>query len=140
MPHWCLQDAADYLRTAKAPKPLLSIMNAVKRIFTFTHERANRLVRFTRVVRDYKNGVMVDDITSRYGCSKHTVLRYARLAGCSKRPRGFDPKIKEAAMSLYKMNRPVAEIAARLGVSEAYVSKTASELGVQRRTFKRRNK
>ena len=127
--------AAEYLRTSRAPKAFFSFVAQVKRIITFTHERANRLVRYVEIVRAYKRGALVQDIESKYGCSRNTVLRYARAADLPKRPRHFDPKIRAATIALYKEGKPIAEIQAKLGVSQAYISKTATEEGINRRTF-----
>jgi hypothetical protein len=40
---------------------------------------------------------------------------------------------------MYKDGKPIAEIQALVGVSQAYVSKTATEEGINRRNFKNRN-
>lgn len=127
--------AAEYLRTSKAPRAFFAFVKQVKRIFTFHHERANRLVRYVEIVRDYKRGSLVQDIEGKYGCSRQTILRYARAADLPKRPKHFDPKIRSATIALYKQGKPIAEIQARLGVSQAYISKTATEEGINRRNF-----
>lgn len=127
-----LQTVADYVRTSRGPKLLLIILKNIKSVFTFTQERANRVKRFIRIVEAYKAGVPVKKIEETYGCSKFTVLRYARLAGLAKREKGFAPDVKRATISLYKDGLPIAEISARLGVSQAYVSKTATEAGISR--------
>ena len=49
---------------------------------------------------------------------------------------GFDPKVRSATVALYKQGRPLAEIQAQLGVSQAYISKTATEEGINRHKFK----
>lgn len=131
-----LKNAASFVRTSRAPVALLSILQRLRSVFCFAQERANRLKRFVVIVTAYKRGRLVRDIESEYGCSRQTVLRYARLAGCSKRPKGFDPEIRRATISLYKQGKPIAEIQARLGVSQAYVSKTATEEGINRRHFR----
>jgi uncharacterized protein YerC len=130
-----LQSAADYVRTARAPKPLLAIIAAFRRVFTFTQERANRLSRFVIIANAYRRGQPVRDIEAKYGCSRNTVLRYARLAGLPKRDRGFEPGIRDAVIALYAQGKPIAQIQAQLGVSQAYISKTATEEGINRRNF-----
>src|SRR6185312_4699004 len=130
-----LATAAEYLRTSKAPRAFFSFVKQVTRIFTFTQERANRLVRYVEIVRAYKQGTPVQDIERKYGCSRQTVLRYARAADLPKRPKHFDPKIRAATIALYKQGKSIAEIQARLGVSQAYISKTATEEGINRRHF-----
>lgn len=132
-----LQSAADYVRTARAPKAFLAIIQAFRRVFTFTHERANRLSRFVAVANAYRRGQPVRDIEAKYGCSRGTVLRYARLAGMPKRDRGFEPGIRDAVIALYLDGKPIAQIQAQLGVSQAYISKTATEEGINRRIFKK---
>ncbi|WP_334451726.1 helix-turn-helix domain-containing protein [Bradyrhizobium elkanii] len=62
---------------------------------------------------------------------------YARLAGLDKRPKG-DAERRRGIIALYQQGRPIAEIAARMGVSQALVSKIASEEGINRRNFRRR--
>jgi hypothetical protein len=136
--NFTLSIAAEYLRTSKAPRPFFTFVAQIKRIFTFTQERANRLVRYVEIMRAYKRGALVQDIVGKYGCSKSTVLRYARIADLPKRPRHFDPKIRAATIALYRQGKPIAEIQARLGVSQAYISKTATEEGINRRKFSKR--
>jgi hypothetical protein len=131
-----LQTVADYIVKGHAPKILLNILKNIKSVFTFTQERANRVKRFVRIINAYKAGVAIIKIEEDYGCTKSTVLRYARLAGLPKRDRGFDPDIKIATLLLYKDGLPISQISAQLGVSQAYVSKTASEAGINRRKFK----
>lgn len=131
-----LQTAADFVRTSRGPELLLKILRRFRSIFDFTQERQNRLSRYVKITRAYSRGKPVSDIEAEYGCSKHTVLRYARMAGLPRRQRGFDPEIRKGVIALYQQKRPVAEIAARMGVSEAYVSKTATEEKINRRTFR----
>jgi len=129
-----LDDAAKFWATARPTKAFLAFVAQVRRIFTFTEERANRLQRFPKVVDDYRAGVPVADIEAKYGCSKHTVLRYARMAGLEKRPKG-DADRRRGIVALYQQGLPIATIAARMGVSQALVSKTATEEGINRRQF-----
>jgi uncharacterized protein YerC len=133
-----LRNAADYVRTSRAPEAFLAIIRAFRRVFTFSQERTNRLARFVMVANAYRRGQPVRDIEAKYGCSRGTVLRYARLAGMPKRDRGFEPGIRDAVIALYLEGKPIAQIQAQLGVSQAYVSKTASEEGINRRVFRRR--
>lgn len=127
-----LSDAASYLKTGLAPKGFTALIKAVKRIFNFAQERSNRLARYLAVTREYKKGVPVDNIVSKYECSKGTVIRYARLAGLPKRPKHFPEEIKKAVMEDYRAGMPVAKIAELHGVSAAYVSRTARQEGVSR--------
>lgn len=133
-----LRDAANYIRTSKATRPLLAIIQSFRRVFTFTQERSNRLVRFITITNAYRRGQPIRDIEAKYGCSRQTVLRYARLAELPKRERGFDPNIRSAVIALYLDGKPIAQIQAQLGVSQAYISKTATEEGINRRVFKKR--
>lgn len=132
-----LEDAAKYWATSRPTKAFLAFVAQVRRIFTFTEERANRLQRFPKLVDDYKAGLPVADIEAKYGCSKHTVLRYARMAGLEKRPKG-DAGRRRGIIALYQQGLPIATIAAQMGVSQALVSKTATEEGINRRRFERR--
>jgi hypothetical protein len=132
---WGLQAAADYIRTSRAPKALRELVARVRRIITFAEEHANRPVRYIRVTAAYKLGKPVKDIVAEYGCCRGTVLRYARLAGLPKRPKHFDADVRNAVIAMYRDGRPLAEISARLGVSQAYISKTATEEGINRRRF-----
>ena len=127
-----LKIAAAHLRAPRLPRALLAIVESARRIFTFTQERANRLARFLRIVNAYRLGKPVQDIVAGYGCSRSTVLRYARLAGLEKRPKGFDPDLRNAVIALYRQGAPIAQIQAQLGVSQAYISKTATEEGINR--------
>lgn len=131
-----LKNAAAFVRTSRAPAAFLSILRRVRSVFCFAQERANRLKRYVVIVTAYKRGKLVRDIENEYGCSRQTVLRYARLAGCEKRAKGFDPEVRRAVISLYKDGKPIAEISARCGVSQAYISKTATEEGINRRRFR----
>lgn len=129
-----LEDAARYWATSRPSKAFLAFVAQVRRIFTFTQERANRLNRFPKVVDDYRDGMPVADIEAKYGCSRGTVLRYARLAGLEKRPKRDDDQ-RRGIVAMYEQGKPVAEIAARMGCSIGLVSKTATEQGINRRKF-----
>ncbi len=133
-----LQQVGDYISSGKAPKALIFIINSFKPLFTFKQERFNRYKRYVKVVKAYKAGKLISDIEKEFECSRFTVLRYARLAGLPQRDKGFNSKIREAVIALYKQKKPIAEISARLGVSQAYISKTATEEGINRRKFKKR--
>lgn len=129
-----LEDAARYWATSRPSKAFAAFVAQVRRIFTFTQERANRLQRFPKVVEDYQDGVPVADIQAKYGCSRGTVLRYARLAGIDKRPKR-DADQRRGIIAMYQQRKPVAEIAARMGCSQGLVSKIATEEGINRRNF-----
>ena len=128
-----LSYAATYVRTSRAPRAFLSFLARVRRIITFTHERANRLVRFIAIVRAYKAGQMVRDIESKYGCSRSTVLRYARLAGEPKRPKTEDPERRARIIALAKKGGlSQKQIAERCKCSVALVSIVEHEAGLAR--------
>lgn len=128
-----LQVVADFVRERTAPKPLLTVLRSVKRIFTFAQERSNRLARFVRVVRDYRSGVMVRDIEARYGCSRNTVLRYARMANLPKRPKTDDPERRAKIIKLARQGGlSQKEIAQACACSVALVSMVEHEAGLQR--------
>lgn len=127
-----LKVAADFIRTSRPVAGLRSVLASVRRIVTFTQERANRLVRYIAIMRAYKTGVAVRDIEEKYGCSKTTVLRYARMAELPKRPKHFPADIRRAVLDDYRRGLSVAQIAQQHAVSPAYVSKIAREEGISR--------
>lgn len=127
-----LQDAARYVRKDSAPVELRSLIASIKRIFHFPQERANRLARYVVITRAYAKGEDVNRIASRFGCSRGTVLRYARMAGLPTRPKHFGAAVRRAVIRDYKVKMPVAEIARLHEVSPAYVSKIAREEGISR--------
>jgi DNA invertase Pin-like site-specific DNA recombinase len=129
-----LEDAARYWATSRVSRSFLAFVAQVRRVFSFTEERANRLKRFPQIVDDYRDGIPVAEIETKYGCSRQTVLRYARLAGLEKRPKS-DIERRRGIIALYQQKKPIAEIAARMGVSQALVSKIATEEGINRRKF-----
>lgn len=134
-----LRDAAEFLRTRKAPAGFRALLRRVKRVLTFRAERENRAPRFLRIVAAYKDpNRSVADIAAEFECSRSTVLRYARLAGLPKRPRGFDDQIRSTVIAMYRDKTPIADIAAKCGVSQAYVSKLATEVDINRKADKRR--
>jgi uncharacterized protein YerC len=132
-----LKIAAAHILRPRLPRALAALLESARKVFTFAQERTNRVARFFRVVNAYRLGKPILDIVAQYGCSRTTVLRYARLAGLEKRAKGFDPAVRGAVIALYQQGAPVAQISAQLGVSAAYVSKTATEEGINRRNFKR---
>lgn len=128
---WVLSDAAAlFTKAERLPVLLRRLLFATARVISFTTEQNNRLRRFVRVVNDYKGGMPVNQIVEKYGCSKGTVLRYARLAGLPKRPKAtFGPKVEAACITMLDLKAPYAEIAAKLGVSEAWISQVAKKTG-----------
>lgn len=110
----------------------------IKSALSLQLDRARRLTRALEMVKRYADGESVQSIADIYECHRGTILRNARAAGLPKRVKGFAKGIREATISLYKEKIPIAEIARRLDVSQAYVSKTAVEEGINRRKFKKR--
>lgn len=139
MPSFTIKETLQSWRQLKFSKNLKAVLDAVVRIFSFEKERQNRLKRAILVTEDYRAGVLVADIEKKYGCSRNTVLRYAREAGLEKRSRLRAPEgTKAAALAMYEQGKPIAEIAVRLGISQSAVSQYAQQAGVLRRTFKKR--
>lgn len=124
-----LQHAADYIRTGKAIKDLLRLLRRRKPIISFEAERDNRPPRYVEVTRAYKEGMPINDIMLKFGCSKNTVHRYARMAGLY-RPK--DSPVRDGILAMYQQGKPIAEISAALGVSPALISKYANEAGIGR--------
>lgn len=123
------------------PRLLSRLLRGAKSFFTFTQERTNRVVRFARIVRDYKTGRMLNDIEKEYGCSRSTIFRYVHLMGLPSRGqerRRTPTQVRAECIRLYKAKAPIKDIAKKLDVSEAYVSRTATEEGINRRNFKRK--
>ena len=120
------------MKTSKAPAAFRAIFTRVKKIFDFAQERDNRPVRFLRIVKAYENGMMVKDIEAEYGCSKNTVLRYARMADLSKRPKTNDPERKAKIIKLSKQGKSQKEIAKECNCSVSLVSITEHEAGLKR--------
>jgi len=128
-----LKVAAEYVQTSKASRAFLAVIMSVKRIFDFAQERANRPVRFLRVVRAYRNGKPVRDIVQEYGCSNNTVLRYARMAGLPKRPKTDDPERRAKIIKLSKQGgMSQVQIAKECNCSVALVSIVEHEAGLKR--------
>lgn len=128
-----LQTAANYVLTAKAPRAFLLLVQRVKRVITFAQEHANRPVRFIRVVHAYKNHKPVQDIVNEFGCSRTTVLRYARMAGLPKRPKSDDPERRAKIVKLAKQGgMSQKQIAAACDCSVALVSLAEHEAGLSR--------
>lgn len=124
-----LQTVADYVRTGRAAKALLGLLRKRRPIITFDIERDNRPPRYVEVVKAYRNGDRIDDIAAKFGCSKGTVHRYARMAGL------FRPKesnVRSGILAMYQQGKPISEIAAFFGVSIALVSKYANAAGIGR--------
>jgi uncharacterized protein YerC len=129
-----LKVAADYFQTARAPKAFFAFILQIRSVFSFYKERANRLARFLQIVHAYKNGKPVRDIEDEYGCSRNTVLRYARMAGLPKRPKSDDPERHAKIITLSKLGLPQAEVAKRCDCSVALVSKVEHAAGLDRYT------
>lgn len=128
-----LSDAASYIRTSTAPKAFLDFIGSIKRIFSFAQERANRPARFVAVTRAYQNGEPVRKIEERFGCSRQTINRYARMSELPTRPKHFPDDIRRAVIRDYKNKcLSVIQIAELNSVSPAYVSKVAREEGISR--------
>lgn len=90
------------------------------------------MARAILIIADYANGVSVIDIQNKFECSRQTVLRLARAAGLPKRPKCFPEQIRRSALAMLELKRPLAEIKASLGCSEAYLSKLAKENNLAR--------
>lgn len=133
-----LKSAAKYAKGQRAPKGLKALLAKIEKTLDFPTERANRLVRFVEIVAAYAAGQPVTAIERQYGCTKSTVLRYARIMGLPKRPRHFEVGVRTRVLRLYRQRLPIAEIARRCGCSQAYVSRTATEAGINRRNFPKR--
>lgn len=128
-----LKDAAEYVRTTKAPKAFFSFLLLLKRVFTFTQERSNRLSRYVAITRAYRNGQSVRDIKAKYGCSSNTINHYARMAGLDKRAKHLPDEIRKAVLADYRHSgMQVVEIAKLHNVSPSYVSRMAREAGIGR--------
>lgn len=139
MPRLTLHDAAEYVKNNKRSSLLMTrFLALVKRIFNWEVERSNRLNRFIEITRSYKRGERVEDIAKRYGCDRGNVLRYARMAGLDKRPKGLPVETREAVLADYRLGLPIADIAKLHGVSISYVSTVATKAGIGRHPMRKR--
>jgi len=128
-----LKDAAEYVMTAKATTALLAAIASIKRIYSFTQERSNRAARYVAVLRAYRGGTPVQQMVVKYGCSRSTIIRYARMAELPKRPKHLPHEIKAAVLVDYANPAlSVIQIAELNHVSPGYVSKVAREAGISR--------
>jgi hypothetical protein len=127
-----LQDAAAFVQGHKTPRSFRALVASIEDILDFPHERANRLARYIIITRAYEKGEAVQAIIDRFGCTRGTVLRYARMADLPKRPKHFAPEVRKAVLRDYRAKMPIAEIARLHEVSPAYVSKVAGEAGILR--------
>lgn len=97
------------------------------------HERGRRHQRALEISMRYASGdETVEDIAADYGCAKGTILRHARMAGLPKRPKCFPAEIRAGVIEDYKNGIPIAEIAGTYSVSPAYVSRVATDEGINR--------
>jgi hypothetical protein len=126
-----LSEAAEYIRLGQIPKALRDLFRRLVRIFTFAAERENRIVRYKKIIEEYKGEASVESIAMKYGCSKSTVLRYARLAGLDKRVRSDDPE-RWAKIIAFKAKLPQSEIAKRVKCSVSLVSMVEHKAGLNR--------
>jgi DNA invertase Pin-like site-specific DNA recombinase len=123
---------AGELKARRKSRELRALLAKIARTFDFPTEHANRLARFVEIITAYRAGQRIDDIVRDYGCTKSTVLRYARVMGLPKRPKHFEVRKRNRVIRLYRLKVPVAEIARRCECSPAYVSKVAKEEGIGR--------
>ena len=130
-----LQVAADYIRTGRPFKVLADLLHRRTKLISFIDERENRPPRYVAVMRAYRDGTPIKDIEARFGCSKNTVHRYARMAGLY---RPNESSVKDGILAMYQLGKPIATIAAHFGVSQALVSKYATEAGINRKPDRRR--
>lgn len=126
-----LTEVADFLRNKTMPNGLRILFNKMKRIFNFTIERNNRVVRFKKILEEYDAGIPLKKIVENYGCSRSTVLRYARIAGRPRRPKSDDPQ-RRAMIIGHKAKLPQSEIARLCGCSIGLVSMVEHEAGLKR--------
>lgn len=128
-----IADVGKFFQGAKSP--LSSILQKIKSIFNFEAERKNRLRRAELIMQAYASGRPLKEIEEKYECSRGTILRYARAAGLEKRgqsARRLPAATRATALLLLKEKKPLAEISARLGVSEAWLSLLAKEHNLSR--------
>jgi hypothetical protein len=95
-------------------------------------DRARRHTRSLMIVRRYVRGEPIDDICARYAIGRSQVLRIVRDAGAPKRPKHFPEAVLNAVLRDYRAGFPVAEIADRNHVSQAYVSTQARKAELSR--------
>jgi hypothetical protein len=99
---------------------------------TIQLDHSRRATRTLEIAMSYARGTPIADISSRYEISSSQILRIARQYNLPKRPKHFDPAIKDKVLTMCRAHKPLAEISALLGVSQAYISKTGKEAGLAR--------
>ena len=95
-------------------------------------ERGRRAQRSLTIIQLYEKGELVNEIADYFECSKNTILRHARFAGLPKRPKCFPTEIRNAVIRDLQRKRTYKAISVAHGVSQAYISKVATEEGLQR--------
>lgn len=105
------------------------------------HDVARRIERSLNIIAEYKEGVVVENIADRYGVSRNTVLRLARMAGLPKRPkRKISDEHKATALRMLAQGELYSVIAKHVGASESWVHYLAMDHNLQRYRYKRRRK
>jgi len=123
-----LQTVADAIRFNR---PLHALRKLMQRpLISFRRERENRPPRYVAVIEAYKSGMPIDDIAAKFGCSKTTVHRYARMAGLY---RPNESSVRDGIVAMRQQGKPIAEIAARFGVSQGLVSRYCTKAGLGRK-------
>lgn len=96
-------------------------------------DHARRHERMMEIAGKYRRGDTVQEIADDYGITKATVLRIARMNNLPKRSKKvFSPELRAAALEAHKRGEPLKSIAAKFGVSEAWISMEAKKFGLQR--------
>lgn len=95
-------------------------------------DHARRHARTIEIAIKYASGISIEDISADYEISRSQILRIARLNNLPKRPKHFPDDIKEGVLAAHALGKPLSEIAALFGVSQAYVSITAKKAGMVR--------
>lgn len=99
-------------------------------------ERSRRIERVSRIVLDYLAQRPLADICREYDVHRSMVQRYVREAHVRderrQKQRAATAARHSAILAAYSEGRPIAEIAQALAVSQALVSKLATEAGISR--------
>ena len=87
------------------------------------------------ITRKYADGASIRALAREYGCPATTIYKNLLRAGAALRPPLrpviWTPERIESVIAAYRSGEPQKEIAARLGISEAYVRAQLRQAGVQ---------
>ena len=95
------------------------------------HQTRLRPEEVEELIRDYKAGIKINELSVRYNINRATVLKHAKRAGLAKRHPGItDP---EEVINRYKAGQSIQTIADALGSCNKTVHKVLKDANVAMR-------